>query len=395
MVRPQAAAPGAKVREAEQEPRDRHRAARAQALAARWPLERPARKRLDLPYWPGTNRADAKAHTRRDASMKIPGMQMLKKAERKGNEAEVPMTQDLGLVDYFKLTFKEVEEDHVSAFAGNLTYKAIFAIFPFFTFLLSLLGLFNATELVNTMIENLTGVLPDSARQFIEGQLLSITQSQAEDTFTFAAIISILLALWGVSGAFRSVMEAMNVMYEVEEDRPFWKVYGLSIFMSLAVAILLIGALVLVVFGESIGVTVADLVGLGSVFALIWSIVQWPVVALVVLFAFALIYYFAPAAKQRFRWISPGSVLAFAFWLIFSLLFSLYASTAGSYNETYGSLAGVIIFMLYIYYSALIMLVGAEMNQVIEWHIPGGKNEGEKVPEAERRPNVRPTRRGE
>src|SRR5215211_35466 len=231
--------------------------------------------------------------------MKIPGRQILKKTERKGNEAEVPMTEDLGLVDFFKLTYEEVEEDHVMAFAGNLAYKAIFAIFPFFTFLLSLLGLFNAQDLVNKMIENLSGMLPQSATKFIEGQLLSITQSQAESAFTFGAIISILLALWGVSGAFRSVMEAMNVMYAVEEDRPFWKVYGLSIFMSLAVAVLLLGALVLVVFGESIGVTVADLVGLGSVFATIWSIVQWPVVALVVLFAFALIYYFAPAAKQR------------------------------------------------------------------------------------------------
>jgi membrane protein len=186
-------------------------------------------------------------------------------------------------------------------------------------------------------------------------------------------------------------MEAMNVMYEVEEDRPFWKVYGLSIFMSLAVVVLLLGALVLVVFGESIGVTVADLVGLGSVFATLWSILQWPVVALVVLFAFALIYYFAPAAKQRFRWISPGSILAFVFWLIFSLLFSLYTSTFGgsSYSDTYGSLAGVIVLMLYVYYSALIMLIGAEMNQVIEWHIPGGKNEGDKIPEEDRKPNVR------
>jgi membrane protein len=177
-------------------------------------------------------------------------------------------------------------------------------------------------------------------------------------------------------------------MYEVEEDRPFWKVYGLSIFMSLAVIVLLVGALVLVIFGESIGVRVADLVGLGSLFATLWSIVQWPVVALVVLFAFALIYYFAPAVKQRFRWISPGSILAFVFWLIFSLLFSLYTSIAGSYNETYGSLAGVIVLMLYVYYSALIMLIGAEVNQVIEWHIPGGKNEGEKIPEADRRPDV-------
>ena len=320
--------------------------------------------------------------------MKIPGMRLIKKAERKGNEVEVPVAKNLGLVDFFKLTYKEMNEDHVMAFAGNLTYKGLFAIFPFFTFLLSLLGLFNATDLVNTMVDKLSGVAPQSATKFIEGQLLSITQSQAESAFTVGAIISILLALWGISGAFRSVMEAMNVMYEVEEDRPFWKVYGLSIFMSLAVIVLLVGSLVLVIFGESIGVRVADLVGLGSVFATIWSIVQWPVVALVVLFAFALIYYFAPAAKQKFRWISPGSILAFVFWLIFSLLFSLYTSIAGSYNETYGSLAGVIVLMLYVYYSALIMLIGAEINQVIEWHIPGGKNEGEKIPEADRRPDV-------
>jgi membrane protein len=320
--------------------------------------------------------------------MKIPGLRLIKKAESKGNEVEVPVAENLGLVDFFKLTYNEMSEDHVMAFAGNLTYKGLFAIFPFFTFLLSLLGLFNATDLVNTMVDKLSGIVPQSATKFVEGQLLSITQSQAESAFTFGAIISILLALWGVSGAFRSVMEAMNVMYEVEEDRPFWKVYGLSIFMSLAVIVLLVGALVLVIFGESIGVRVADLVGLGSVFATLWSIVQWPVVALVVLFAFALIYYFAPAARQRFRWISPGSILAFVFWLIFSLLFSLYASMAGSYNETYGSLAGVIILLLYVYYSALIMLVGAEINQVIEWHIPGGKNEGEKIPEADRRPDV-------
>jgi membrane protein len=321
--------------------------------------------------------------------MKIPGMRLIKQAESKGNEVEVPVAENLGLVDFFKLTYNEMNEDHVMAFAGNLTYKGLFATFPFFTFLLSLLGLFNATDLVNTMVDKLSGVAPQSATKFIEGQLLGITQSQAESAFTFGAIISILLALWGVSGAFRSVMEAMNVMYEVEEDRPFWKVYGLSIFMSLAVIVLLVGALVLVIFGESIGVRVADLVGLGAVFATLWSIVQWPVVALVVLFAFALIYYFAPAAKQRFRWISPGSILAFVFWLIFSLLFSLYASIAGSYNETYGSLAGVIILMLYVYYSALIMLIGAEINQVIEWHIPGGKNEGEKVPEDDRKPDVR------
>jgi membrane protein len=320
--------------------------------------------------------------------MKIPGVRLIQKAEQKGNQAEVPLAQNLGVVDFFKLTFKEVGEDHVSAFAGNLTYKTLFAIFPFFTFLLSLLGLFNATSLVNDMIDYLSGVMPGSATAFIKDQLLSITKSQAESAFTLGAIISIALALWGVSGAFRSIMEAMNVMYEVEEDRPFWKVYGLSILMSLAVVILMVSAFGIVIFGGSIGGGLAEAIGLASIFETVWSIVQWPIVACIVLFTFALIYFFAPAAKQKFTWISPGAVLAFVFWLVFSLLFSFYVGASSSYSATYGSLAGVIILMLYVYYSAFIMLVGAEMNQVIEWHIPGGKDEGEKVPEEDRKPNV-------
>lgn len=314
--------------------------------------------------------------------MKIPGKGLLRKVERTGERAEVPLAEGLGLVSFLKLTFKESGEDHLAAFAGNLTYKALFALFPFFTFLLSLLGLFSATELVNAMLESVSGALPGSASDFIRGQIVPITQSQASGAFTLGAIVSILLALWGISGAFRSVMDAMNAMYEVEEDRPVWKQYGLSIFMSLAIAFLLLLALGLVVFGSTVGGGLAGALGLGGVFEAIWTVLQWPVLALIVLFAFAIVYYLAPAAEQRWRWITPGSIIAFAFWLLFSLSFSFYVGNFASYNETYGSLAGVAILMLYVYYSAYIMLLGAEMNQVIEWHIPGGKNEGEKAPEA-------------
>ena len=323
--------------------------------------------------------------------MQIPGKKIVEKAEAKGNEVAIPKTERLGLVEFFKLTFKEVGEDHVAAFAGNLTYKALFAIFPFFTLVLSLLGLFNATDLITRIIDSAQGALPQPAIEFLEKQILPLTQSQANSAFTFGAIISIALALWGVSGAFRSIMEAMNVMYEVEEDRPAWKMYGISIFISLAVVVLMLTAFAIVIFGGNLGGGLAELVGLGGVFPTVWSIVQWPIVACIVLFTFAIIYFFAPAAKQRFAWISPGAILAFVFWLLFSLAFSYYVGTFGgsSYSATYGSLASVIILLLYIYYSAFIMLIGAEMNQVIEWHIPGGKDEGEKVPEEDRKPDVR------
>ena len=329
--------------------------------------------------------------------MKIPGMQLIEKAESKGNEAGVPMAQNLGLVDFLKLTYKEMNEDHVMAFAGNLTYKALFAVFPFFTFLLSLLGIFNATDLVNTMVDKLSGVVPKSATRFVEDQLLGhhpepgrerlhLRGDNLDRTRPLGRFGGVPLRDGGDERDVRgrggqALLEGVRALHlYVPGGRR-----------------LALGSLVLVVFGEPIGVAVADLVGLGSVFATVWSILQWPVVACVVLFAFSLIYYFAPAAEQRFRWISPGSIIAFVFWLIFSLLFSLYASTFGgnSYNETYGSLAGVIVLMLYVYYSALIMLVGAEMNQVIEWHIPGGKDEGDKVPEDDRKPDIRHLNREE
>ena len=310
---------------------------------------------------------------------KIPGRNLAKKAEETGNQVEVPMTQNLGLVELLKRLAKEVQEDHLAAFAGNLTYKGLFALFPFLIFLLSLLGLFGAPDLLKSLIDQARGVLPQGAVAFLEDQLLGIAGSRAQGAFTVGAVVSILLALWGVSGAFRSVMEAMNVMYEIEEARPFWKQALISVLLSLGVAALLIVALVLVVFGPEIGRAVADVVGLGSVFEVVWNIVQWPVLVFFVVFAFALVYYYAPDVEQRFRWISPGSIVAVLLWLIFSLLFSIYVERSGSFNATYGTFAGIVILMLYIYYSAFIVLVGAQLNQVIEEHIPEGKNEGDKT----------------
>ena len=309
---------------------------------------------------------------------KIPGKRLVEKAEKTGNEVPVPMTgQRLGLAELLKRTAKEIQEDHLAAFAGNLTYKGLFALFPFFVFLLSLLGLFGAPDLLQTLIEQARGVLPQGAIDFLESQLLGIAGNKAQGAFTVGALVSILLALWGVSGAFRSVMEAMNVMYEIEEARPFWKQLLISVFLSLGVAALLLFALVLVVFGPEIGGAVADVVGLGYVFEVVWNVVQWPVLLFLVVLAFALVYYYAPDVEQRFRWISPGSIVAVVAWLLFSLAFSLYVEF-GSF-DAYGSIAGIIILMLYIYYSAFIMLVGAELNQVVEEHIPEGKNEGEKM----------------
>ncbi len=316
--------------------------------------------------------------------MNIPGKGVAKRAEDTGNEVEIPMTERLGVVDFLKLTVKEANEDHLAAFAGNLTYKWLFTLFPLMVFLISLLGIFQATELVDVLLSRASKAAPPEAVEVIGGPIRQITQSKASTRLGLGAVVSILFAMWGVSGAFRSVMEAMNVMYEVKDERPLWKKYLISILLSLGAATLLIAALVLVVSGGQIGGRLADAIGLGAGFRQVWNVAQWPILVSVVLLAFALIYYYAPDVEQRFRFVSPGSVLAVVLWLVFSLLFSFYVRNFGSYNASYGALAGVAILMLYIYYTASIVLLGAEMNQVIEAHAPGGKSEGEKVPDSEK-----------
>ncbi|MEA2508920.1 MAG: rane protein [Actinomycetota bacterium] len=294
-------------------------------------------------------------------------------AERKGNRVKMPFTQGrLGLVEFFKESFAQASKDHLGAFAGNLTYAALFALFPFIIFLLSLLAIFHATNLVHTLLQKASQTLPANMVGLIGTQLKRIATTKATGAFTAGAIAAILGALWGVSGAFRGVMEALNVMYNVEESRPFVKKYGVSILLSLMTSALLVAAGVLVVAGPAISNYIARVTGSGRLFVILWEVLQWPVLVVVVLMAFALMYYFAPNVKQEFEWITPGAAIALFFWLLYTLLFSLYVNNVGghSYSATYGALAGIAIFMIYIHQTAYFFLLGAEMNQVIETHIP-------------------------
>jgi membrane protein len=297
-------------------------------------------------------------------------------AQQKGNQVKMPFTQGrLGLVEFFKESFAQASKDHLGAFAGNLTYAALFALFPFIIFLLSLLAIFHATGLVNTLLDKASHTLPANMVALIGTQLKRIATTKATGAFTAGAIIAIVGALWGVSGAFRGVMEALNVMYNVDESRPFVKKYGVSIVLSLMTSALLVAAGVLVVAGPAISNYIARVTGSGRVFVILWEILQWPVLIVVVLMAFSLMYYFAPNVEQKFKWITPGAAIALLFWLLYTLLFSLYVNNVGghSYSATYGALAGIAIFMIYIHQTAYFFLLGAEMNQVIETHIPEGE----------------------
>jgi len=323
--------------------------------------------------------------------MNIPGAGLLKQVERAGNQVRVPLTRGLGLSDLAKKTFAQMGADHIGAYAGSLTYSFVFALFPFLAFLVSLVGILDgagvidARQLIDEMLRSSGAALPQAAGDLIR-ELTDRFSRPANDAdpsndprFGLAAVVSLLVALWGVSGAFRSVMDALNVMYGVVDTRPFWKKYLVSILLALGATLLLLTAVVLVVFGTTISGAIANATPLGSTFEWAWNILQWPVLLGFVLLAFALVYYFAPDVEQKFKFLTPGSILAVLLWLVFSLLFSLYVNNFGSYNKTYGTLAGVAILMLYLYYASYILLMGAEINQIVEEHASEGKDTGERT----------------
>lgn len=311
--------------------------------------------------------------------MKSPVTGPIAKARQIGDRVRVPVAERLALTDFLYKTYRRAEENHIRVFAAGLTYRGLFAGFSFLVFLLSLLGVFHATDLVVRLFNRVSLAMPAAVSTFIRDEVLKLTQNRVGAVFTVGAIVAVAGALWGLSSGFRDIMEIMNVIYRVEEGRSFKKRLLITVLLSLGVVALQVAALILVIFGARLGGVVARAVGLGPVFRWTWNILQWPILVSFVLLAFALVYYYGPDVEQKFRFISPGSVIGLILWLVFSLLFLLFVNSFGVYNKIYGALAGLVIHMLYTYYSSFILLLGAQMNQVLEEHTEGGKKAGEKM----------------
>jgi membrane protein len=190
----------------------------------------------------------------------------------------------------------------------------------------------------------------------------------------------LLAALWTSSSAITAIMDSLNRAYDVKEGRPFWKVRGLAILLTVGLSIFIIVSLVLLTFGPQIGSWIANVVGLGWVFELTWNIVRWPVIVGLLIGALALVYYLAPDVEQQWQWITPGAVIAILGWLVASVGFSYYVNHFGSYNATYGSIGAVIALLTWMYVSGFFVLVGGEINAEIEHASSSGKDPGEKVP---------------
>lgn len=254
---------------------------------------------------------------------------------------------------------KEFSEDNLSDTAAALTYYAIQAIFPGALVLLSIVGLLGkgATQ---QLITNVGEVIPGSAQDTV---VKAITQAQSnQQAAGVAFVVGLLAGIWSASGYVAAFMRAANVVYDVPEGRPIWKTLPTRLATTVVLMLLMLVAAAIVVFSGPVAQQVGKLIGLGSTALTVWSIAKWPVLIVLMMVMTGILYWATPNAKQGFRWVSPGGVIGVLLWIVASALFAFYVANFSSYSKTYGALAGVIIFLVWIWISNLVILLGAEIN---------------------------------
>ena len=262
-----------------------------------------------------------------------------------------------------KAAVMEFQRDDALGLAAQLAFYLILALFPFLLVLVSLMGTFSSPALASNVLEYFREVTPPQVYQIIDSYLSDTISGNNPAPGLFS--IGLVITLWSASGAFAALINALNKAYDVEETRPFWKVRGIALLMTLGLSVLILMGVLLLVAGPGIGEVIAGFFGLSSTFELIWNIVRWPAALFFMVFTVALLYYFAPDANQPFRWITPGGFIGVILWVLASLVFRFYVSNFGSYDETYGSIGAVIVLLLYLYISSLTVLFGAELNATL------------------------------
>jgi len=268
----------------------------------------------------------------------------------------------------------EIQSDNCLGQAAQLAYYAIFALFPFMLFLITLVGHLPIPNLTGEIMNLLGAAIPENALSLVESNVKAIVSNQRSGLLSFG----IVLAIWSASSAITSIIDTLNRAYNVNEGRPLWKVRGLAILLTLGLAVFIILTMLRLVFGPQIGGWVATQGGVGQVFQVAWNIVRWPIIIVLMMMATAVLYYFAPDVEQDWKWLTPGSVFAIIALIATSLGFSYYVNNFGSYNKPYGSIGAVIVLLTWMYLSGFFFLVGGEINSEIEHAAAGGKVAGEK-----------------
>jgi membrane protein len=262
-------------------------------------------------------------------------------------------------------TAREFSDDQCTDLAAALTYYAVLAMFPAALAMLSVIGLVSdGRQTVNTLLDILRQVGAGSAADTLEPTLLQLSQGSGAG---LGLVIGIAAALWSASGYTGAFGRGMNRIYEIDEGRPIWKLRPMMLLVTLVTIVLAAAVLVGLVVTGPAAEAVGEAIGLGSTVVTVWNIAKWPVMLVVVMLIVGLLYYATPNVKQpKFRWISVGAAVAIVVWIIASALFGIYVANFSSYDKTYGSLAGVIVFLLWLWITNLALLFGGELDAELE-----------------------------
>jgi membrane protein len=282
--------------------------------------------------------------------------------------------------DFLRRVRARAEEDEILGRAAQLSFYFLLALFPLLLFLITLFGYMAGagSHLRHKLITYLGSVMPGSALQLVVATIEEVTRARGGGKLWFG----LLASLWAASSGFNALAQALNSAYDVPETRSWWKLRLISIGLTVAIAVLIVSALVIVLYGGRLGNFLATWANEDFAFTLVWKILQWPISLAFVFIAFSLIYQFGPnvgarrsgkrilASDFRRRWLSPGVVVAVILWLLVSLGFRLYLHFFNSYSATYGSLGALIILMLWFYLTGAAILLGGEINCELECSEP-------------------------
>lgn len=267
---------------------------------------------------------------------------------------------NLSFFTIVRLVWNKIFEDDVLGRAAQLAYYWLFSLFPLMIFLTALLAYVPIPRKLDFWLGALRNVLPLDAYRLVDNTFHEIVSRQRGGLLSF----SIILAIWVSSSGMEAIISSINRAYRTTKPRAWWRERLLSISLTLGMTVFVLSALLLIFFGEYIGLRIADLLGLGALFQTFFGIAQWPLTSILVLIGIDLIYYFAPNIKQRWKWFTPGAVFAVVCWLLISFGFRYYVSRFGNYNATYGTLGGVMVLMLWFYLTGMVILIGGEINSV-------------------------------
>jgi membrane protein len=281
-----------------------------------------------------------------------------------------------GLIPFTRILIRRFVRNDMPAYSAALAFRILFAMFPFLMFLIAIIGFLDIPEFFEWLREQMQLALPAQVLEMVDPVVDNLQEQRGGVLLT-----GIGVALWTGSKAVRDMVKAMNRLYDVPEQRPAWQMGILSVGFTIGAAVLSIAAAGFMLLGPQAMSWLASQIGLQDLFVTLWTWLRWPLIVLMLFLLVALIYYFAPAVEQQFRFLTPGALVAVGGWLTASLGFSTYVQNFGNYDAIYGSIGAIIILMLYLYVSSMLLLFGAQLNAVYEHARRDGKDRGERSPD--------------